>query len=557
MRRLFALLAGLGLAAAALAQPLDIGSDPARMARAALGADPGSASVAVGRGDTVRVATVRNEPTGANAPAPAGGMAQEDTAPLYEIGSISKVFTGLLLAQAVERGALALSDTLGMHLQGKVAFASPAVAAITLEQLVTHRACLPRQFGGVRGGTAIVDQLRLADRAALWAALAAQTLPRAAPCDPTYSNYGMAVLAELLAEHAGKPWDALVREQITGPLGMADTRVRLDALQPRLVPAFDGRRPAQAWDMQAFAGAGGLRSSVQDLVRFGRAIVQGRQGPLGAAAERLVTPLAAYRGGQIGYALFIDGPPERRTWSHDGLTGGYRAQLRMHPESGEVLAALVANRQAPLAQLNAQLSAARYPVRSDPMPLDPSRLADYAGVFRVDPELALVAVVQGGALQIRATGSVFRAYLPVAPDVFTRPAGGAEIRFIRGEGGVVAVELAQYGRLTAARRTTDPVPVDAVLPPGAAAPFVGRYVATRFLRTPVEFDVATLDGQLVVRSTAAPSQPVLPMAGRPDRFHYDGVAAELQFERDATGQVVALVLHENGALRALRSPATP
>lgn len=556
MRRFAVLLLALCGAARALAQPLDIHSDPAALARAALGVDPGSASVAVWRGSAMVVATVRQGGSTSSASAPSG-IDAPDPAPLYEIGSISKVFTGLLLAQAVERGDLALGDTLGQRLQGKLVFAAPEVAAITLEQLVTHRSCLPRQFGPVRASAAVVEQLRMTERAALWVALAAQTLPRSAPCDAVYSNYGMAVLAELLAEHYGKPWSVLVREQITGPLGMADTHQHLQDRLPRLVPAFSGRQPAQAWDMRAFAGAGGLRSSAQDLVRFGRAIVQGRDGPLGAAAQRLVTPLAAFRGGQIGYAVFVDGPPERRTWSHDGLTGGYRALLRMHPDSGEVLAALVANRQSPLPQLNAQLGAARYPVRAEPMPLDAAKVAEVAGVYRVDPELALVCVVQDGALHVRSTGSVFRAYLPVAPDVFARPAGGAELRFLRQGGTVVGLALAQHGRLTPATRTGDPVPQQAVLVPGAAGAFVGRYQVARLLRSPIEFDVNELDGQLVVRSSAFASQPVFPMAGRIDRFHYDGVQAELQFERDGAGKVVALVLHENGSLRALRTAPGP
>ena len=57
--------------------------------------------------------------------------------------------------------------------------------------------------------------------------------------------------------------------------------------------------------------------------------------------------------------MFIAGPPGRRTWSHDGLTGGYRALLVMYPESGEVMAALVANGQSPLPQLGGRLAVAR------------------------------------------------------------------------------------------------------------------------------------------------------------------------------------------------------
>jgi len=555
-RQACATLLGLWLAAGAAAQGLGIGSDPADLARAALGADPGSASVAVWRSGVMRVASARN----AAAPdAQTGVPALADAAaPLYEIGSISKVFTGLLLAQAVERGELALGDTLGVLLQGKVVFAAPAVAAITLEQLATHRSCLPRQFGGLRSGAAVVEQLRLADRAALWAALAGQQLARVAPCDALYSNYGMAVLAEVLSERYGKPWSDLVRDQITAPLALVDTLQHLGDKRMRLAPAFDGRRPAPAWDMLAFAGAGGLRSSAEELARFGQALVLGRQGPFGAAAERLVTPLAPYRGGQIGYAVFIDGPPARRTWSHDGLTGGYRALLTMYPDSGEVMATLVANRQAPLSQLGAALAATRYPVPATAVAIDPAVLVDYPGVYRVDADLALVCVVHEGALYVRATGSVFRAYVPVAPDVFTRPAGGAQLLFERRDGQVVGATLQQAGRVTPAARTPEAVPQQAVLSASVARSFAGRYVAKSLLRTPIEFDVQELDGQLVIRSSAVASQPVFPMVGRPDRFSYDrGIRAELQFERDSSGQPVALVLHENGALRAVRNAPRP
>ncbi|MBL8335971.1 MAG: serine hydrolase [Rhodoferax sp.] len=561
MRRCAGLLLAVWLALAApvqaqpQSQPLDIGSDPALLARAALGSDPGSASVAVLRGDQLRVATVQRP--AADAAPQVAGAGPAELAPLYEIGSISKVFTGLLLAQAVERGELSLSDTLGQRLQGKVAFASAAVAGITLEQLVTHRSCLPRQFGGVRTGAAVVEQIRLADRAALWAALAAQTLARNAPCPALYSNYGLAVLAELLAEHYGRPWSELVRDRITGPLGLQDMQLPLAEQRARLMPPFDGRRPAVAWEMQAFAGAGGLRSSAQDLARFGRALVQGRNGPLGAAAERLVTPLAAYRGGQIGYAVFIDGPPQRRTWSHDGLTGGYRAQMTIYPDSAEVLVMLAANWQAPLSAVNTRLAALRYPAQGTPITADPQRLAEQAGVYRIDPETVLVCVVHEGTLYVRATRGGFRAYLPVAADTYIRPAGGATLRFLRDGDRVESVELAQYGRTLGATRSAEPPPQQAVLVAGAAADFVGRYQVNRLFRAPIEFDVQEQDGQLVVRSSAVAVQPVFPVAGRPDRFHYESPNAQLQFERDAAGRVVALVLHENGELRAVRVPASP
>ena len=245
-------------AAGAFAQTLTITSDPAALARAAIGNEPGSASVAVWRAGRIDVATVRNA---ASPPAaPIAAAAAEDLAPLYEIGSISKLFTGLLLAQAVEQGDLQLTDTLGTLLRGKVEFSSPEVAAITLQQLVTHGSCLPRQFGNVRGNDAIVAQITKATRAEMWAALGAQKLARAGPCPALYSNYGMSVLAEVVSLRYGKPWPDLVRERITAPAGMTDTQVQLGDKAGRFVAAYAGRASATAWDMDTFVGAGGLRS---------------------------------------------------------------------------------------------------------------------------------------------------------------------------------------------------------------------------------------------------------------------------------------------------------
>lgn len=535
------------ISASAPAQTAAPASDPQGMASRALAGDPGSAAFAVWRDGHLVTATAQNAAPGA--PLASGATA---VLPLFEIGSISKVFTGLLLAQAVERADLVLDDTLGGLLHGEVKFSSPAVAAITLRQLITHSSCLPRQFGPLRSGAAIVDQIRNADRPALWSALASQTIAGAGPCPASYSNYGMAVVGEVLARRYGKPWADLVQERVASPLGMSDTTQHLGNQSPRLAAGYNGRKSAEPWDMQAFAGAGGLRSSAQDLVTFGRALLMGRTGPLGAAAERVLQPLADYVGGQIGYGVFVDGPPGKRTYSHDGQTGGFRSLLTMAADTGEVRVVLASNSQANVFATVADWMAARYPASDAAVPVEPARLADYIATYRVTPTLAFIVVVQDGSLYVRSTHGVFRAYQPVGPDRFTRPAGGAQVTFSRAaDNAVTGLVLEQSGRSTHARRVGDVVPEGMVLRPGEAARYAGRYAATRLLRDAIEFDVREEAGQLMVRSSAFPWEPVFPLAGQLDRFRYQGMA-ELQFERDATGQAAALVLHQNGELRALR-----
>jgi hypothetical protein len=305
--------------------------------------------------------------------------------------------------------------------------------------------------------------------------------------------------------------------------------------------------------MVAFAGAGGLRASTQDMVIFGRALLAGRAGPLGPAAERMLQPLAVYQGREIGYAVFIHGPAQRRTYSHDGLTGGYRAMLVMARDTGEVVATLVSNAQAPLPEMAQTWWAQRYPVSGQVTAVDAAALAPLAGVYVAGPELRLFITVVGQQLHVRARGGVFRAYLPVGKDVFTRPAGGARIVFERDAAGVVrGLVLEQAGSRYQAERTANPAPAPEVLAQGQAQAYAGRFRAALGDGRAIGFSVRVQDGQLLVRSSRFPWEPVFPLDGQVDRFRYDVPDAQLQFERDAGGKVVALVLHQGGELRAMR-----
>jgi D-alanyl-D-alanine-carboxypeptidase/D-alanyl-D-alanine-endopeptidase len=329
------------LSAALQAQPVTRQSSAEALARAALDGLPGMAAVGTLRNGVMRVA-VHPAPMAGNGTHGAG------TEPMFEIGSVSKVFTGLLLAQAVEKGELRLDDPIGMLLGKSVAFASRSTASITLRQLVTHTSCL-RRLPENPNVLPAASQITSYTRQDLWAALGSTRIPRSPPCKSDYSNFGFAVLGELLAQRAGKPWEQLVKEQITGPLAMRDTFVTLPATQAqRLQPGFVREIPAPHWDMAAFAGAGGLRSTASDMLVFSKALMEGRKGPLGAAAERAVAVLEPYgtQSTQIGYAVMLAAGSEK-VWAHVGITGGHLAEWIVWPDSGEAVIVLVSNLAAP------------------------------------------------------------------------------------------------------------------------------------------------------------------------------------------------------------------
>ena len=369
------------------AQTQSLASDPSELAKAALGSQPGAAAVGLWRDGKATYGYARNDTTGHAV------LGDDQPQALFEIGSISKVFTGLLLAQAVERGEVRLDDNLGTMLQGQAKLPEP-VAAITLKQLVTHSSCLPRMPANFAGDAAPENPYPNYGWDKMLAALAAVKLSTPPPCDAVYSNLGVALLGELLSQRYHRPWDELVRERITDPLGMKDTVRSLGDKAPRLAVPYSGSTAASPWEMQAFAGAGGLRSTAADMLTFGRAILAGKAGPLGAAAERLVTPLGKIDFNDIGFAVQMRGPDSKRTYMHDGGTGGYRTSWLLMPDTNEVAIVMVSNAEAPIGRVTSDIFTSRYPMSSQIVVGDTSRFSDFSGVFRINKNMAFTFVVQ-------------------------------------------------------------------------------------------------------------------------------------------------------------------
>jgi CubicO group peptidase (beta-lactamase class C family) len=450
------LLAGT---ASAQLQPLTLASDPAVLARTALGAERGTLVVGILRNGKASYGAAYN-PEPPSPPRPIEPNSAEQ--PMFEIGSVTKVFTGLLLAQAVERGDLKLDDTVGKLLAGKVDGVPPAVAPVTLRQLVTHTGCMPVMADGVTGGPALAEQFRSFDKPMFWAALSRIKLTAAAaPCEAAYSNFGMALLGQLLAERYNTSWGELVRARITEPLGMNDTVIPLGDKASRMAPSFAGDRRQPLLDLKAYAPASALRSTAADMLMLSRAILAGANGPLGPAAARMLTPLARYEGAEIGYAVMVRGPEGgRRTYWHAGLTEGYRTLWLLAPDTGEAMIMLSSNARAPMQPVMLAIGKSRYPVSTVEVPVDPKRLQDYKGEFRITKTKALSFMVRDAKLLVRETGRGYSALTPTGTDRFAVTAIGAQFVFRRGEGNaVVGVSLTQGGSQLDAQRVGEAVAV--------------------------------------------------------------------------------------------------
>jgi D-alanyl-D-alanine-carboxypeptidase/D-alanyl-D-alanine-endopeptidase len=394
------------------------------------------------------------------------GSAGEGVRPLssrtvFEIGSINKTFTGAILADMVAKGEVALDDPVQKYLPDSVRVPSRNGRQITLLDLATHRSGLPRMPSNfVPAATG--NPYATYDLAVIYAFLNGHELRRDIGAEFEYSNLGFGLLGHALSRAAGKEYRELVRERILEPLGMRNTSYHREGE----VGAWhaqgytDGGEAAPFWDAgEAIAGAGGLRSSVEDMLLYLRA----QLGPADTELERAmrVAHQVHHRhpnNVNSGLAWRTMNEDGRTVVMHGGGTGGFSTMIAFDPErrTGFVMLTNTGSFEDDLAM--------DFLVRGAPLSLPEARvsrevLARYAGEYEMGAAPARPAFVrleEDGTMTLRVGGNVrFRMHadsdtsfhLKRAPwrVAFTRDASGA----------VTGMTLDMGGATRTARRISD------------------------------------------------------------------------------------------------------
>ncbi|HEU4560833.1 MAG TPA: serine hydrolase domain-containing protein [Longimicrobium sp.] len=283
-----------------------------------------------------------------------------DARTVFEIGSVSKVLTTTLLAEMAVRGEVALDEPIRNFLPDSVRAPSRGGREITLLDLATATSGLPRLPGNLAPAD-FRNPYAGYEARDLYAFLAGYTLPRDPGAAYEYSNLGMGLLGHLLALRAGKEYEALVIERILAPLGMRDTRLVLTAsMRERLAAGHGaGLEPVGGWDFAVLAGAGGWRSTAEDMLRFLAAQLSPPPGPLGRAiamTQEPRRPAGPPGDSRIGLGWHVLERNGRAIVWHNGQTGGYHAFLGFEPASGANVLVL-ANTAADLDDLGLRLLA--------------------------------------------------------------------------------------------------------------------------------------------------------------------------------------------------------
>lgn len=246
----------------------------------------------------------------------------------YEIGSVTKTMTSLIFADAVDAGMVRADTTAGSVLD----LGSSHAADVTLEELASHRSGLPRIASGVKERVeAIAAVLRhrnpyTADLPRLLQhARKAKVATRGRF---SYSNLGAALLGQALAANAGTGYPDVLDRHLFTRLGMtrSTTPLTTDELPANAATGWNANgRAEQAWTLDAYAPAGGVRSTPADMARYAQALLDGTAPGLAALEPRW----DADGGRKVGYAWItdrIDGTDI--TW-HNGATGGFASMLAL------------------------------------------------------------------------------------------------------------------------------------------------------------------------------------------------------------------------------------
>jgi CubicO group peptidase (beta-lactamase class C family) len=299
------------------------------------------------------------------------GSAENDRAldgdTVFQIASLTKVFTALLLTEMAMRGEVRMEDPVAEYLPAEARMPVRDGRPVRLIDIVTYASGLPGWPANMPG----LDPAKpfpAYEIASLYAALTPEALKYVPGTHYEYSNFGYGLLAHALSRRGGTSFEALVLSRICVPLGMANTRIMLPpSLQARRAQPHDDKlQPVGGWSLpEAFAGAGGLSSTANDLLNFLEAATGRRKTALDSAFAMLlaVRRPADAADTQAMAGWFVSARDGSELIWKDGATVGYSSFLGYNPQNRDALILLTNGQRGDLlTPLGKHLLDAKFPL---------------------------------------------------------------------------------------------------------------------------------------------------------------------------------------------------
>jgi D-alanyl-D-alanine-carboxypeptidase/D-alanyl-D-alanine-endopeptidase len=375
---------------------------------------------------------------------------------IFEAGSITKVFTNLLLAQLVNEGKIDLDAPIADYLPEGFELPEEDGRAITAFDLATHSSGLsglpadllssgtdnPYSGYGVEG---------------LQAWLAEYSLPRPIGESFEYNNAGTTLLGLAVANVAGIDYAELLSRNILDPLEMTESGLELTgtALPEAMASGHNpAREPTSNWDFDVFAPAGALLTSSADLIKFIAAASGETPTDLAPAFDTMLARTKPVEEGtSIGLGWFITTTGQGEIVWHNGMTGGYSSFAGYDRNSGNGVVVLT-NMAAQLGVndigmhiLNPAIPLNEQPKQRSAVDIDTSILPGYAGDYVLAPGLVMSVTAEDGRLYAQLTGQDRFEIYPESETQFFYKIVDAQITFaVEDDGSTKSLVLHQNGQ---------------------------------------------------------------------------------------------------------------
>jgi serine-type D-Ala-D-Ala carboxypeptidase/endopeptidase len=335
---------------------------------------------------------------------------------VFEIGSVTKIFTTTLLADMVRKNEVSLDAPAQTYAPQGMTLPSRSGKPITLAHLAEQTSGLPRMphnFSPADMTNPYADYTA-AQRDAF---LAGYELPRDPGEEFEYSNLGMGALGAILANRARQDYENAVKSRILAALGMTMSGISLtpDMKAQLAKPHGPDGGPSANWDLPALAGAGALRSNMRDMLKFLDANLGEPRNELERAMRLAQQPrFAMSPTARIGLGwITVTTKAGGSFVYHNGATGGYGAIIAIDPRRNAGVV-LLGNRMEAPEDIAMHLLAPSIPLAPPPAHA-PARtevtvpddvLETYAGVYALDamPSFRMTVTLENGQLHMQATG---------------------------------------------------------------------------------------------------------------------------------------------------------
>jgi CubicO group peptidase (beta-lactamase class C family) len=395
---------------------------------------------------------------------PGPGQPPLDGNSVFEIGSISKVFTATVLAELVKDGRVRLEDPIDKYLPASVHVPERNGLKITLGSLSEQNSGLPRMPNNFRPKD---PKNPYADYGVpqLYDFVSHYSLTRDPGAQFEYSNLGVGLLGHVLTLVTGQSYEDLERERVWKPLGMTNTAVALTPwMKAHLALGHDERGSVTPnWDLDALAGAGAIRSTTVDMLKFASANVHPERGAIEKAMAFAQTERAPAGGPQqtIGLNWLSNHAFGDTIVWHNGGTGGYRTFIGLAPSRRMAVVVMTNSAGEGADDVGMHLLNPAIPLAPKPTPpkqrtaITVSRdvLQRYVGTYQLTPQFVLDVTLGESGLQVHPTGQNVSDLFAESETEFFFKVVDAQISFVRDvQGAVTGLVLHQNGNDLAARR---------------------------------------------------------------------------------------------------------